>query len=582
VHKDVILRTVLIIFSMTKTKTCQNCKAKFTIEPEDFEFYKKIDVPEPTFCPECRMQRRMVHWNLIELYKRKCDFSGKDIISIYHPDSPYKVYDQKIWWSDKMDVMKYGRDYDFNKPFFEQFNNLRKAMPRPHNLNKDSVNCDYCAGAFYSKDCYLCTGSYSEDCAYSIVSRCKNCFDSFWLIKSERCYENIFCNRNYNVHFSQHAENCIDSVFLYDCRNCQNCFGCVNLRHKKYHIFNKSYSKEDYKKEIKKYDLGSYSDFIRVKERLEKFKLKFPRKYARIYNSINVLGDDIKDTKNCYYCFFILEGAKDCKYIWSGGLKLENSYDVFDGGTNSSLIYESVTAGLNLNRVYFSINILDSVYNIEYSDSCFNSSYLFGCVGLRHKKYCIFNKQYTKQEYEKMVPKIKEHMNKMPYIDKKGRVYKYGEFFPIEFSVFSYDKTIASEYFPLSKEQILDQGYNWYDKLKNKHKPTIKSQDLPDNIKDIDGSVLKETIKCSADDCAGSGIFRIIPKELEFYKKHNLPLPRFCPSCRYQERIKQRNPLKLWGRRCMKKGCSNEFQTTYAPDRKEIVYCEKCYLKEIG
>jgi hypothetical protein len=27
--------------------------------------------------------------------------------------------------------------------------------------------------------------------------------------------------------------------------------------------------------------------------------------------------------------------------------------------------------------------------------------------------------------------------------------------------------------------------------------------------------------------------------------------------------------------------CPNEFETSYAPDRKEIVYCEACYLKEV-
>lgn len=38
---------------MPETKTCQNCKTRFTIEPEDFVFYEKIGVPAPTFCPEC-------------------------------------------------------------------------------------------------------------------------------------------------------------------------------------------------------------------------------------------------------------------------------------------------------------------------------------------------------------------------------------------------------------------------------------------------------------------------------------------------------------------------------------------------
>jgi len=175
-------------------------------------------------------------------------------------------------------------------------------------------------------------------------------------------------------------------------------------------------------------------------------------------------------------------------------------------------------------------------------------------------------------------------MNDMPYEDKKGRIYKYGEFFPIEFSVFGYDKTIANEYYPLNKAQILKQGYNWYDKPKKEYKHTIKAKDLPDNIKDVNNTILKEVIECKNinNNCAGSNVFRLIPQELKFYQKQNLPLPRLCPNCRYQERIKQRNPLKLWKRQCMKQGCNTTFQTTYSPDRKEIVYCEKCYNKEVS
>ena len=112
----------------------------------------------------------------------------------------------------------------------------------------------------------------------------------------------------------------------------------------------------------------------------------------------------------------------------------KDSYDLFDGGTNSELIYESVTCGMNLKNVYFSMNIVNNVYNIEYSNNCRSSSDLFGCIGLKHKKHCILNKQYPKKKYEELVFKIKEHMKKVSYIDKKGRIYKYGEYFPAEIS----------------------------------------------------------------------------------------------------------------------------------------------------
>jgi len=274
------------------------------------------------------MIRRMMFYNFRKLYKRKCDFSGKDIISIYHSNSPYKVYEEKIWYSDKWDPLDYGKDYNFNRTFFEQFGRLMKEIPWPHKLiDIGNVNCDYCAGTVFSKNCYLSALNRSENCLYTLAGfKDKNCIDCLWTNKSENCYETIDSNESYKTFFSQYADNCIDSAFLYDCRNCSYCFGCVNLRNKSYYIFNKHYSKEEYKQKIEKYHLGSYENLLRIEEKFNKFKLKFPLTYAKIYHSNNVIGNNIKDTKNCYYCFETVEGVEDCKYVFGGGLNLKDSY----------------------------------------------------------------------------------------------------------------------------------------------------------------------------------------------------------------------------------------------------------------
>jgi len=175
-------------------------------------------------------------------------------------------------------------------------------------------------------------------------------------------------------------------------------------------------------------------------------------------------------------------------------------------------------------------------------------------------------------------------MNDMPYVDKKGRVYKYGEFFPLEFSPFGYNETTAQEYFFLNKEQTLANGYNWRESKKRDYEITKNSENLPDSITKVSDSILKEVIACEhkgkcEEDCTIA--FKILSEDLKFYKRMNIPLPRVCPNCRRYQRVKQRNPLKLWHRKCMKKGCSNEFETSYAPARLEIVYCENCYNKEI-
>ena len=89
----------------SETKQCQNCKNDFVIESDDFAFYKKINVPPPTFCPECKLQRRMMFRNERILYKRKNYMNGEDIISIHRPDTVYTVYNDRTWWSDKWDPM---------------------------------------------------------------------------------------------------------------------------------------------------------------------------------------------------------------------------------------------------------------------------------------------------------------------------------------------------------------------------------------------------------------------------------------------------------------------------------------------
>ncbi len=124
--------------TLVETKTCKHCGVDFPITDQDLEFYDKISpvfadvkctIPAPTLCPDCRLQRRLSWRNERKLYKRDCDATGKTIVSIYSPDKPLKVYHQDFWWSDAWNPLDYGRDFDFNRPFFEQFDELFRDVP---------------------------------------------------------------------------------------------------------------------------------------------------------------------------------------------------------------------------------------------------------------------------------------------------------------------------------------------------------------------------------------------------------------------------------------------------------------------
>jgi hypothetical protein len=262
-------------------------------------------------------------------------------------------------------------------------------------------------------------------------------------------------------------------------------------------------------------------------------------------------------------------------------------YDFTQFGENTELVYETLCSGKNVNNIIGCINALEA-RQLKYSVYCYNNnSNLFGCLSMKNKHYCILNKQYTKEKYEELVPKIIKHMNDMPYVDKEGRTYVYGDFFPTEISQFDYNETTAQEFFPLIKEEAKKKGYSWKEQKDRNYKISIESKDLPDDIKDVPDNIISEIISCEhegkcKEQCTSA--FRITESELQFYKSQNLPLPHLCPNCRHYQRVLHRNPNKFWDRVCNhehKEKCSNKFKTSYAPERPEIVYCEKCYHQEV-
>ena len=191
------------------------------------------------------------------------------------------------------------------------------------------------------------------------------------------------------------------------------------------------------------------------------------------------------------------------------------------------------------------------------------------------------------------MPKIIDHMNEMPYVDSLGREYKYGSTFPLDMNAFAYNETIAQELFPISREEAEKHGYKWVEPEPKKHTVTLEGKNVPDSILEIDERILKEVIGCAHEGkCAHqcTGAFKITQRELDFYKRFGAPIPQLCPNCRHFERLAIRNPIKLWKRQCMcdknhshhTGKCTNEFETSYASDRKEIVYCEQCYNSEVA
>ncbi len=543
------------------------------------------------------MIRRMTFRNWRRLFRRKDDYSGREIFSGIPPQAPVKVYEHDYWWSDKWDPMRYGKEYDFSKPFFEQFFELLKTVPLPSKSVINMVNSEFSDQAGNMKNSYLCfDGNNIEDSAYLVKGLYMNdCFDMTESAHDELSYEGVMIDEGYRVFYSVDCENCSDVWFSKDLVGCSDCLGCVNLRNRSYYIFNQPYGKEQYFEELRKINLNQFQVIQDLRVKAEKHWIKYPVKFMRGSRNINSSGEHIQDTKNVKYCYSIHDGEnlKYCQLLWD---KAVDSYDYTNWGMRASLIYESVVCGMQVSNIRFSFDCWPSSGDLEYCINCHSSSNLFGCVGLKKKEYCIFNKQYSKEEYSDLRNKIIAHMNSAPYLDSKGRIYKYGEFFPSELSLFAYNETVANDYFPLTKEEALGRGYRWQDPEAKEFETTLDARNLP-GIDDATENILKEVIKCASCNKA----YRIIQTEFVFLKKNNLPLPHKCPDCRFKYRFRFVNPPRFWHRRCTCGGvksdngvyanqtahfhgsihCPNEFETSYAPERPEIVYCEDCYQAEV-
>ncbi|MES2930510.1 MAG: hypothetical protein V4665_01875 [Patescibacteria group bacterium] len=549
----------------SEAKNCQNCKKNFTIEPEDFSFYEKIKVPPPLWCPDCRNERRMLYRNFKTLYKRNSDLSGEPMISMYAPDAPYTVYESAEWWSDSWDAISYGMDVDFSRLFFNELNELFKKVPRTALVRINCVNSDYVNMAIGSTNCYLCFGCVeNEDCDYGhIIWNSRDTIDNLYLFKSESCYECIDCLSSNKLFYSQECEGCADSIGLFDCRSCTDCIGCVGLIGKSYHVFNQQVDKETYK-QIKNEMMPLTPEKISIiLAKREELRRNLPQRSFFGSHNNDVSGNHIYNSHNIHHSFDI-KGGEDSKYVYT----VRNAVDTYDGSFSVTL--DSCYEALNCvgKNIYFSHLCIDS-HDIMYSDSCFNCHELFGCFGLRNKSYCILNKQYSKDEYYELRDKLIE------FLSQKG---EFGSFFPTFMSPFAYNESIVNEYVERSEEEALEFGSQWkHDIPSTMGQGTMEWNALPENPEEYDESLTTEIFTCEA--CEKN--YRLIPREIAFYRRMGIVIPRECFNCRHAKRMHARFPRTLYDGVCAH--CGTVIRTPYDKDKQSLyhLFCEHCYQQEV-
>jgi len=548
------------------------CEGEFEIEEGDIKFLKMFNVPPPVFCPTCRRIRRLANMNFSRLFKRECDVPGHSemMISILPEECPFPVYDYQYFIDEKFDAFSFGITYKEGSDPMKTLFSLRRKFPMPSFLNRDpsSVNSEYSNGGRDLKNGYYVMACYHvEDAWYSaMITKSRNIMDSRVVIDSEFVYEGLCSDHLYKSSFIYFSSNCIENMFLFDCRNCQNCFGCVNLRNAKYCVFNEQLSKEDYES-----FLDSVYPLSRkiISEYEEKFWIlvkSLPTNGTRNISSNNIFGVNIQNSKNLYD----VADANNSENIRhaDGALSHKDSMDFLFSGGHSSLLYMNTNIGSQSSKVKFSISSkfctdCEFIFNSKNLNNCFM------CFGLQNKSYCILNKQYEKEEYFEIVDEIKSEMLK------RGQ---YGEGLGLEFSAQAYNFSLAQVSYPLTDDEIVKLGGHVAKEPETNvgNIEVVKYKDLPKTINEISDDILNKAILCEE----SNRPFRIIASELEFYKRMNLPLPNIHPLLRIERRLRFVKDGKKYKDVCKK--CKKDIEVVFDPIDNFLIYCEKCYQQEVN
>ena len=501
---------------------CDRSREQFTISELEQQFCLRNGHPLPRNAPRYRIQHLALFIAAPKFYRSHCTLSGKPIISAYSPESGVKVYDPEPFQAEEWEPLKFGQPYDFNRPFFDQLCELAATVPRQARsiMSQTSEGVQYCNRATRCKDCYLCVGIINcRDCQFAHFLRdCSDVVDCTWCIDCELCYHSADLLRCYNLQYSEHCQDCTDSYFLFDCRSCKNCFDCIGLDRKEYCFRNEQLTPSEYAARIAAVDLGDRT--IRdhhLAEFQQRTKLHPLR--PQNFRSENVTGKYIVESEGCANSAF-LSKCQNLEYCVMTQ-QLKDSLFCVAFGPQSELLYNCSSVGDNAYDVAYSAICNSGVHGLRY---CYHvtsgSSDCFGCINLRRKSYCILNKQYSKNEYLDLLPRIQQHMHSTN---------EWGRLLPAFISGYAYNGSEASAFSPLNCDDAKRLGFGWDDETLDAD--ATATTEAPVNIDSVPDSLTQSRLRCEV---TGKP-FAIQRPELNFYRKLHIPIPTKAPLTRLRE-----------------------------------------------
>lgn len=294
--------------------------------------------------------------------------------------------------------------------FFSELQKLILSQPKRPLTIINCENCEFCNEVYNSKNLIYCFDAYnSSDSFYLFDSaQCASCGDCDYAVESELCYESADPFKCFNCDFVNYCANLRDSMFCEWCWNGNDLFGCVNLINKSFCIFNRQLTETEYREKVKEYRKWPPGKVLAY---VEEIKKQFPlTQTIAAHNENSDYGNYVHYCKNCYLCFDVAHDG-NCGYLYDS-FYCNNCHDLTYIG-NTEVAYQAVDCAnlFNCNYVVHSSYCHDSSYLFN----CYNVKNSLGCVGLKNKQYCILNRQFSKEEYERLNSHILTELNKVNF-----------------------------------------------------------------------------------------------------------------------------------------------------------------------
>ncbi len=473
---------------------CQRSGKEFSLSSVEKKAYSRSDIPLPGLSPFEQLRNLLACVPSLEVFSLEegMSFSTDDgMCSMKIPS--FRVSESGNWIpvleassGDTLMRESSSEPHEFMNQFVGLF---KEYLSEQDTKPKERYPAHYfCRSMVHSLDCFSC-------------ENLKNSFEC------------VSCTNSENIFFSRNSHFCSHSYFLDSCQNCTHCIFCFGLKDAEYQVFNSPVSKEEYERMLQEVALYSPVRLESARERFSNFLLAQPVPAVFELGSSEASGNYIYFSKNIDPGLLVFN-SRDSSLLL-GAFEAENLVaGAFTGPGVSDSIFSMLMGGdvKKSHMVYASGGVLNAC---EYCIACENCEYLFGCVGLKGKSYCILNRQYEEKEYFRLRNGILEYL-------KNGG--GWGNIDIFRTMILPYNLSLANIFMPLGRIQAHLFGHIWKEETSN---------------------VSALRFASANDDflvCEISGVpFQFSDYEREFSSEFKIAIPERSPVQRFKERLESCN-----------------------------------------